>query len=133
MDIPVLGRVGAGTAIAEEDIEGYIDVKGILAGSEDMFGLRVKGSSMLRAGIRDGDIVVARKQPTANSGDLVVVVKDRDAMVRWLRRNEGKLSLFADDLAGKYPAEALTDDFAIVGKVVFLLRNYAHQLIKSYH
>ncbi len=132
MDIPVLGRVGAGTAIAEEDIEGYIDVKGILAGSEDMFGLRVKGSSMLRAGIRDGDIVVVRKQPTANSGDLVVVVKDRDAMVRWLRGDEDSLSLLADDIAGKYPVEALTDDSAIVGKVVFLLRNYAHQLVKSY-
>ena len=132
MDIPVLGRVGAGTAIAEEDIEGYIDVKGILAGSEDMFGLRVKGSSMLRAGIRDGDIVVVRKQPTASSGDLVVVVKDRDAMVRWLRGDEDSLSLLADDIAGKYPVEALTDDSAIVGKVVFLLRNYAHQLVKSY-
>ena len=133
MDIPVLGRVGAGTTVAEEDIEGYIDVKGILAGSEDLFGLRVKGNSMLRAGIHEGDIVVVRKQPTANPGDLVVVVKDRDAMVRWLHRDENGLSLLADDLAWEYPVEALTDDSAIVGKVVFLLRNYAHQLIKSYN
>jgi len=132
MDIPVLGRVGAGRAIAETDIEGYIDVKGILAGSEDLFGLRVKGNSMFRAGICEGDIVVVRKQPAANSGDLVVVVKDRDAMVRWLRSDGDELFLFADDMAGQYSPEAFTDDFAIVGKVVFLLRNYAHQLVKSY-
>ena len=132
MDIPVLGRVGAGSVIAEADIEGYIDVKGILAGSEDLFGLRVKGNSMLRAGVCEGDIVVVRKQPTANPGDLVVVVKDRDAVVRWLRSDEDGLSLSADDMTGQYSPEALTDDSSIVGKVVFLLRNYAHQLVKSY-
>lgn len=118
--------------IAEADIEGYIDVKGILAGSEDTFGLRVKGSSMFRAGICEGDIVVVRKQPTADPGDLVVVVRDRDAMVRWLRSDGDELFLFADDMAEQYSPEALTDDFTIVGKVVFLLRNYAHQLVKSY-
>ena len=64
---------------------------------------------------------------------IVVVVKDRDAVVRWLRSDdEGGLSLSADDMAAEYPVEALTDDSAIVGKVVFLLRNYAHQLVKSY-
>lgn len=53
-------------------------------------------------------------------------------MVRWLRSDGDELFLFADDMAEQYSPEALTDDFTIVGKVVFLLRNYAHQLVKSY-
>ena len=132
MDIPVLGRVGAGKVIAERDIEGYIDVGKIVTGSEDLFGLRVKGESMLRAGVHGGDIVVVRKQPVANPGDLVVVVKDGESLVRWLRKNKSGLSLQADDLEGKYPSEIFTDEFTIVGVVVFLLRNYAYQLINAY-
>jgi len=132
MDIPVLGRVGAGKVIAERDIEGYIDVGKIVAGSDDLFGLRVKGDSMLRAGVHGGDIVVVRKQPVANPGDLVVVVKDGESLVRWLRKDKNGLSLQADDLEGKYPSEIFTDEFTIVGVVVFLLRNYAYQLINAY-
>jgi repressor LexA len=132
MDIPVLGRVGAGKVIAERDIEGYIDVGRIVAGSDDLFGLRVKGDSMLQAGVHGGDIVVVRKQPVANPGDLVVVVKDGESLVRWLRKDKNGLSLQADDLEGKYPREILTDEFTIVGVVVFLLRNYAYQLINAY-
>ena len=133
IDIPVLGRVGAGKVIAERDIEGYIDVGSILTGSDDLFGLRVKGNSMLRAGIHGGDIVVVRKQPVANPGELVVVVKDGESLVRWLRKDGGGLSLQADDLEGKYPEEPLTDEAAIVGKVAFLLRNYAYQLLNAYN
>ena len=132
MDIPVLGRVGAGKVIAERDIEGYIDVGKIVTGSDDLFGLRVKGDSMLRAGVHGGDIVVVRKQPVANPGDLVVVVKDGESLVRWLRKDKNGLSLQADDLEGKYPSEIFTDEFTIVGVVVFLLRNYAYQLINAY-
>ena len=132
MDIPVLGRVGAGKVVAERDIEGYIDVGGILTASDDLFGLRVKGDSMLRAGVHGGDIVVVRRQPSADLGDLVVVVKDGESLVRWLRQEKGKLYLQADDLEGKYPDEVFTDEHTIVGKVVFLLRNYAYQLINPY-
>ena len=74
IDIPVLGRVGAGKVAAERDIEGYIDVSRILTASDELFGLRVKGDSMLRAGIHEKDIVVVRKQPFADPGDLVVVI-----------------------------------------------------------
>jgi repressor LexA len=133
IDIPVLGRVGAGKVIADRDIEGYIDIGNILAGSEDLFGLRVKGNSMIRAGIHERDIVVVRKQPLADPGDLVVVVKDGEALIRWFRKDGERLILQADDLEGKYPSEVITDDHAIVGKVVFLLRNYDYQLINPYN
>jgi repressor LexA len=132
MDIPVLGRVGAGKVIAETDIQGYIDLNNIITGSHELFGLRVKGNSMMGAGIHDGDIVVVRKQPVAEPGDLVVVVKDGESLVRWMRKDEGGFSLQADALEGKYPVEALTDEHTIFGKVAFLLRNYAYQLINTY-
>jgi len=132
IDIPVLGRVGAGKVVAERDIEGYIDTGRLLTADDDLFGLRVKGDSMLRAGIHGGDIVVVRKQPLADPGDLVVVVKDGEALVRWLRKDGSGLSLHADDLEGKYPSEFLTDESIIVGRVVFLLRNYDYQLINPY-
>ena len=133
IDIPVLGRVGAGKVAAERDIEGYIDVSRILTASDELFGLRVKGDSMLRAGIHEKDIVVVRKQPFADPGDLVVVVKNGEAFIRWLRKKGDSLFLQADDLEGKYPNEDLTDESIIAGKVVFLLRNYSYQLINPYN
>jgi len=132
VDIPVLGRVGAGKVIAERDVEGYIDISKIITSGDDLFGLRVKGESMLRAGIHDGDIVVVQRQPLANPGEMVVVVKDGEASVRWLRKNNGNLILQASSLEGKYPDEVLTDTSVIIGKVVFLLRNYAYKLVNSY-
>jgi len=132
VDIPVLGRVGAGKVIAERDVEGYIDISKIITSGDDLFGLRVKGESMLGAGIHDGDIVVVQRQPLANPGEMLVVVKDGEASVRWLRKNNGNLILQASSLEDKYPDEVLTDTFVIIGKVVFLLRNYAYQLVNSY-
>ena len=118
--------------MADRDVEGYIDISSILTSGDDLFGLRVKGDSMLGAGIHQGDIVVVHRQPLAESGDLVVVVKDGEASVRWLVRN-GKIAfLKADALDGEYPDESLTEGSTIIGKVVFLLRNYSFQLINPY-
>lgn len=132
MNIPVLGRVGAGRVIADTDIEGYIDISKIFMSSEDLFGLRVKGNSMFRAGIHDGDIVIVRRQQSVNPGELVVVIKDGEALIRWLRKDEKGFLLQADDLEGKYPVEVLTDDFSVIGKVVILLRDYAYPIVNSY-
>lgn len=132
IDIPVLGRVGAGKVVAERDVEGYIDVSGLLTAGNDLFGLRVKGDSMLRAGIHQGDIVVVKRQPFAEPGDLLVVVRDGEASVRWLRKDKNTLFLRADALEGEYSDEALTDEYIIIGKVVFLLRNYSYQLVNPY-
>ncbi len=132
LNIPVLGRVGAGRVIADTDIEGYIDISKITTPSEDLFGLRVKGNSMYRAGIRDGDIVIVRRQQSVNPGELVVVIKDGEALIRWLRKDDNGFLLQADDPEGKYPVEVLTDDFIIIGKVVILLRDYAYPIINSY-
>ncbi|MBD3182806.1 repressor LexA [Candidatus Poribacteria bacterium] len=129
IEIPVLGRVGAGKVIAEQDIEGYIDVGKILTTSKDLFGLRVKGSSMAGAGIHDQDIVVVCRQPFADPGDLVVVVRNGEAFIRWLRKNDNGLYLQANALEGEYPNEELTDDLNMMGKVVFMLRNYSYQLV----
>ena len=132
IDIPVLGRVGAGKVVADRDIEGYIDIGQILMGSEDLFGLRVKGDSMVRAGIHERDIVVVRRQAFAAPGDLVVVVKNGEALIRWLRKDGNRLFFQADDFEGRYPIEAITDEHTVIGKVVFLIRNYDYQLINPY-
>jgi repressor LexA len=127
LGIPVLGKVGAGKTIAEEDIEGYIDVSNLFNKTANFFGLRVKGESM-----RDGDVVIVHKQSVAHPGDLVVVVKDEQASVRWLKKDREKLFLQADSLEEAYPPEFLSEQFHLVGKVVFMLRNYAYPLVSSY-
>ena len=82
--IPVLGRVFAGTLHAAlEDVEGSVSVAGRERGAE--FALRVRGDSMIEAGILEGDLVLVRRQATANDGDIVVARADDDATVKRFR------------------------------------------------
>lgn len=131
LGIPLVGHVGAGKTIAEEDIEGYIDVSGVFGRSGDLFGLKVKGNSMVGAGILEDDVAIVHRQPYANPGDLVVIVKDGEGSVRWLRKDRKGLILEADNPEGKHKSERF-DNQLLVGKVVFLLRNYNYHLVKDY-
>ena len=73
--VPLLGVVTAGLPIlAVEQIECYLPFTGPVSGDKEMFALRVRGESMLDAGIYDGDILFAEKTPTARNGDIVVAV-----------------------------------------------------------
>ncbi len=86
--IPVVGRVAAGRPIlAAENVEGHIPVSTKLARrAAGHFLLRVRGDSMNRAGIQDGDLVLVRQQDTADAGQVVVALIDEDATVKRLRR-----------------------------------------------
>ncbi len=86
---PLLGRVQAGSlTTATEDLEGYIPVRtGNTA--DRLFALRVQGESMTGAGILPGDVVVVRRQPTAESGELVVALVEDEATVKRLRLRNG--------------------------------------------
>lgn len=122
--VPLLGRVAAGAPVlAAEDIEEYLTVPAGFAEGVDHFALRVRGDSMVGAGILDGDLVVVRRQDTADDGDIVAVLlpgpAEDEATVKRLRVVEGRLWLVPENPALE-PFEMTAG--RVVGKVVALLR-----------
>lgn len=84
VQVPLLGRVPAGPLnLAIEEIESYLPMRAKFRGSE-LFALRVEGDSMRDAGILDGDVVIVRRQETADPGDIVVALIDDEATVKTL-------------------------------------------------
>jgi repressor LexA len=104
VEVPVLGRIAAGAPIlAEENVESYLPVADELAGSGELFALRVQGDSMIEAGILDGDLVVVRRQDVAGDGAIVAALvpgpAEDEATVKRLRRNGGKVVLVPENAA----------------------------------
>jgi len=119
--VPILGVVTAGQPVlAFEDIEGYLpyDTGGR---PDDYFSLRVRGESMLGAGILDGDLVVVRKQPTAHSGEIVVALLEEEATVKRLRTQNGRVWLMPANDAYE-PIDGT--GCSILGKVEAVFRKY---------
>jgi repressor LexA len=100
-----VGEIAAGgPLLAEENIEDYIGVPEPLSRGGQEFLLRVKGDSMIEAGILDGDIVVVRKQDTARDGDIVVALAGDDesadeATVKRFYRESGRIRLQPENAA----------------------------------
>jgi repressor LexA len=120
--VPLVGQVAAGSPIlAAENIEATLPLPTSFAG-EGTFVLRVKGESMVGAGILDGDFVVVRQQPTASNGDIVVAMIDEEATVKRFFRESDRVRLQPENPAMDpiYADEHV--DFAILGKVVALFR-----------
>lgn len=119
--IPIVGNVAAGSPIlAEECIEDYLtfDTGGH---GEEYFALRVRGESMLNAGILPGDLVVVRRQQTANNGEIVVALLEDEATVKRLSWRNGKTWLLPENddyspIDGTYAT--------IMGKVTAVVRWY---------
>ena len=119
--VPVLGNVAAGSPIlAQECIEDYLtfDTDGL---EGEHFALRVRGESMLNAGILPDDLVVVHRQQDARNGEIVVALFEEEATVKTLSRKDGKVWLLPenpdyDPIDGTY-AE-------IIGKVVAVVRRY---------
>lgn len=120
--VPVVGRVTAGLPIlAEENIEEYFQIPDEMLGEGEHFILWVKGESMIRAGIMDGDHVVVHKQSEANNGEIVVAMIDDEATVkRFYREAEG----FRLQPENPTMEPIFTDHVSILGKVVMLYRKY---------
>ena len=119
--VPLVGSVAAGAPIlAEEHVEEYIPFD---AGPhpEDYFALRVRGESMLNAGILPDDLVIVRRQPEAYNGEIVVALFEDEATVKTLSRKNGEVWLLPEN-----PAYEPIDGRAcrILGKVVGLVRRY---------
>ena len=121
--LPVVGHVAAGSPIiAEELIEDHVDVPAQAGGNSGQFVLRVRGDSMINAGILDGDLVVVKEDKTARDGDLVVALVGDDAEATVKRFfKEGKKVRLQPENDDYEPI--LTDNVQLVGKVVGLLRD----------
>jgi len=123
--IPLLGRIAAGGPIlAQENVEDYLTVPVGFAEEADHFALRVRGDSMVGAGILDGDLVVVRRQDVAEDGDIVAALlpgpAEDEATVKRLRRRDGRVVLVPENPALE-PFE-LPPGGRILGKVVAVLR-----------
>lgn len=122
--VPLVGSVPAGVPIdAIENVEGEIALDLSFAPKGDSFSLNVVGDSMIGAGIRNGDVVVVRKQAVAQRGDIVVAIVDGEATVKRYFPEGARIRLQPenDDFEPIY-VEKKSGDFRIAGKVVGLLR-----------
>src|SRR6188508_1662699 len=119
--LPLVGEIAAGgPLLAEENIEDYLAVPEPLTMGGDEFLLRVKGESMIDAGILDGDYVVVQKQQTARDGDIVVALAGADeATVKRFFRENGRIRLQPENeaLEPLYPSHV-----QILGKVIGVFR-----------
>jgi repressor LexA len=119
--VPLLGRVPAGPLEeAIEDVEEHLPVEG-RDEPERYFALRVKGDSMVGAGILDGDLVIVRRQDRAVSGDVVVAKVGDEATVKRLRLRGRRVELHAENPAYA-PIIPEAEAVEIVGKVVEVRR-----------
>ncbi|KAB1935046.1 transcriptional repressor LexA [Micromonospora sp. ALFpr18c] len=118
--VPMLGRIAAGGPIlAEQAVEDIFPLPRELVGEGEVFMLQVKGDSMLDAAICDGDWVVVRQQPTADSGEIVAAMLDGEATVKTYRHRDGHVWLMPQNPAfDPIPG----DDATIMGRVVAVLR-----------
>ena len=123
--MPLVGDVAAGTGVlAAENIEESIPMPEDFTGAGQLFMLRVRGESMLEAGILDGDYVVVRQQPTAEPGEIVVAgIPGEEATVKTFLRRRAKIVLRPENPSMDEMVFE-PDDVTIYGKVVSLLRRF---------
>jgi|SRR5579871_3498148 len=120
--IPVVGRVAAGIPLlATENIEDYI-LSNKVSPQEELFALRVQGESMIKAHIKNNDIVVARKQTFANNNDIVVALIDQEeATVKRYEKKLDKIRLLPEN-DSFLPLELDAHRVTILGKVIEVRR-----------
>jgi repressor LexA len=122
VSVPVVGNIAAGSPImAEEHLDDTLKLPREITGRGTVFGLRVRGDSMIDAAICDGDIVVVRQQSEAHSGQIVAAMIDEEATVKVYRRRNGHVYL-----EPRNPAyEVIDGDKAVImGTVVSVLRSF---------
>ncbi len=122
-DVPLVGRIAAGSPIlADEDIEKILPLPTEFVGNDPVFMLRVRGDSMIDAGIFDGDLVVVRRQPEASNGEIVAaLIGDDEATVKRLRREDDRVLLISENPA--YAPLVFTEDVRVLGKVIAVFRS----------
>ena len=120
VNVPVIGTVAAGTPIlAEQNIEDYLPIPAEILPNKEVFMLKVKGNSMIEAGIYNGDKVIVAKQPNAENGDKVVALVDDSATVKTFYKENGHFRLQPENSSMD---PIILDQVEILGKVIGLFR-----------
>ena len=122
--VPILGRVTAGQPIlAQENPDGYVyyPSRGLHSVPDSLFALRVTGTSMIQAGILDGDVVIVEQQESAENGDIVVALIEDEATVKVFYRENGHYRL---QPRNRTMLPIIVSHLSILGKVVASLRYY---------
>lgn len=123
-NVPLVGEIAAGGPIlAEERVDAVYPLPKELVGEGQLFMLRVRGDSMVEAGVLDGDLVVVREQPTVEQGEMCAALIDGEATVKFFRRTRDG-EVFLDPANEAYEPIPVTpgQDATIMGKVVTVLR-----------
>jgi repressor LexA len=121
ISVPVIGNVAAGAPIlAEQNIEDHVLLSPDMA-QDGFFLLRVRGDSMINAGILDGDMVLVRPQQEATNGTIVVALVDGDATVKRFERGNGHVKLVAENPAYE---PIVTNNVTLVGAVRGVIRMF---------
>lgn len=121
--VPLIGEVAAGTGLlAQQNVEDLIPLPTDFTGEGELFMLRVRGDSMIDAGILDGDFVVARQQQTADNGDIVVAgIPGDEATVKTFKKSGNKITLVPANPTME-PMVFTSDEVNVFGKVVTVMR-----------
>ena len=120
VNVPVIGTVAAGVPIlAEQNIEDYLPIPAEILPNKEVFMLKVKGNSMIEAGIYNGDRGIVAKQPNAENGDKVVALVDDSATVKTFYKENGHFRLQPENSSMD---PIILDQVEILGKVIGLFR-----------
>lgn len=122
--VPLIGDVAAGTnVLAQQNVEDLIPLPTDFTGEGDLFMLRVRGDSMIDAGILDGDFVVARQQQVADNGDIVVAgIPGDEATVKTFKKSGNTITLVPANSSMK-PMVFTSNEVTVFGKVVTVMRS----------
>ncbi len=119
-EVPLVGSVAAGMPIlAEENIEEYFPIPADILPNAETFMLKVKGESMINAGIFDGDRVIVERQNSAENGEIIVALLDDSATVKRFYKEDGHYRLQPEN---DTMDPIIVDEVEILGKVIGLFR-----------
>ena len=120
VNVPIVGRVAAGEPIlAQENVENYFPIPTEFMPNNQTFLLKVKGESMINAGILDGDMVLVEQTPSASNGDMVVALIEDGATVKTFYKEEGIFRLQPEN---DTMDPIIVQEVAILGKVIGVFR-----------
>lgn len=122
VNVPIIGRVTAGEPIlAVEHIEGYFPLPPNYLHNKSAFMLKVRGESMINAGIFDGDLILVEEQSTASNGEIVVALVDDSATVKRFYKEHGHFRLQPEN---DHMDPIIVQDVSILGRVIGLFRSF---------
>lgn len=126
IEIPIVGRVAAGyPVLSDENIDSMMTIdRSFIRATENCFALKVKGESMIKAGIMEGDYVIINQQSFANNGEIIVATVNDEATLKRYSKNSGGVQLIPENDNFLPISVNFSDKFSIIGKVIGVVRWY---------